>query len=143
MVMSKPQACEATMNNKTMIRLILTVALGIAVGNVPSVYAQSTLGGARQQQNKIGGVAKPAPVVGGATVHAYSPPPPKPPVVNLANKPGAPTAGSIRPLGQTAGNTPPHPVFIPPNKGKSNTVVIPSSNLKCSGGACTSRGVKP
>ena len=121
-------------------------ALALAVSDTG--FAQSTLGGARQPQNKIGGVAKPAPVVGGATVHAYAPPPPKPPgpVINLANKPGAPTPGSIgaaRPLGQTAGNTPPHPVFTPPNKAKTNTVVNSPSNLKCSGGACTSRGVRP
>ena len=132
--------------NNTTIRLMLTAALGLAITNVPSVDAQTTLGGARPQQNKIGGLAKPAPVVGGATVHAYAPVPPKPPVVNFANKPGTTSPGSIgavRPLGQTAGNPPPHPLFTPPNKGKSNTVVGASSNLKCSGGACTSRGVKP
>ena len=136
------------MNNNTMIRLLLTAVLGIAAANISQAQAQSTLGGARQPQNKIGGVAKPAPVVGGATVHAYSPPPPKPPgpVVNLANKPGTPTPGStgaIRPLGQTAGNPPRHPLFTPPSKGKSNTVVSSTSNLKCSGGACTSHGAKP
>ncbi|WP_298254747.1 hypothetical protein [Bradyrhizobium sp.] len=134
------------MNEKTTI-LMLTAALGLAIANVPSVDAQTTLGGARPQQNKIGGVAKPAPLVGGATVHAYSPAPPKPAgaVVNLANKPGTTPPGSIgtvRPLGQTAGNPPPHPAFTPPNRGKSNTVVGASSNLKCSGGACTSRGAK-
>lgn len=135
------------MNKKTTIRLMLTAALGLAMVNVSSADAQTTLGGARPQQNKIGGVAKPAPVVGGATVHAYSPPPPKPrAVVNLANKPGTPTPGStgaVRPLGQTAGNPPPHPVFTPPGKGKSNTVVGASSNLKCSGGSCTLHGAKP
>ena len=137
------------MNNKTktMIRLMLSATLGIAAIDVSQVQAQSTLGGARPQQSKIGGVAKPAPVVGGATVRAYSPPPPKPPgpVVNLASKPGTPTPGSIgvvRPLGQAAGNTPPHPVFTPPNNGKTNTVPGSSSSLKCSGGACTLRGAK-
>jgi hypothetical protein len=105
-------------------------------------FAQSTLGGAKPQQNKIGGVAKPAPVVGGATAHATSPlGPPKPgPVVNLANRPGALTVGSTgasKPPSQTAGNT--HVPFT----GKSGTVVSASSNLKCAGGACTSRGPKP
>jgi hypothetical protein len=39
---------------------------GVGVSLVASVQAQSTLGGAKPQQNKIGGFAKPAPVIGGA-----------------------------------------------------------------------------
>ena len=135
------------MTSKMTIGLLLTAALGIAMAEVPSACAQSTLGGARNQQNRIGGVAKPAPVVGGASVRAYAPPPPKPPTpaINLANRPGAPgpgSVGAVRPLGQTVGNTSPHPVFTPPNKMKTNTVVGSSPTLKCSGGACMARGVR-
>ncbi len=129
--------------NNTTIGLMLTAALGLAIADVPSVYAQTTLGGAKPQQGKIGGVAKPAPVVGGATVHAYAPPPPpKPPgpVVNLANKPGMPKPGATTPSALAATNTrvPNAPVMMPmPNKdGKV-------ANLKCVSGACMSRGTKP
>ena len=124
----------------------LVGALALTVSDTS--FAQSTLGGAKQQQNKIGGVAKPPPVVGGAIVHTALPPnPPKPaPVVNLANKPGALTQGSSigstglsNPSGQTAGNTAPHPPLTPPGKGGA----VVSSNLKCAGGACASKGVKP
>lgn len=123
---------------------LLAGALALTVSDMG--FAQSTLGGAKPQQNKIGGIAKPAPVVGGAAVHTYSPPAqPKPgPVVNLANKPGALTPGATalsKPPGQTAGNTAPHPPFVPPGKGSA--VVSASSNLKCAGGACASKGVKP
>jgi len=130
----------------TTIRLISAVAFGVAIAATPQAHAQSTLGGAKPQQNKIGGGAKPAPVVGGATVHAYTPPPPKPgPVVNIA-KPGTPPAtpgsmGTSRLSGQAAGASAPHPPVTPPGKG--NTVVSSSSNLKCSGGACSQRGPKP
>jgi hypothetical protein len=123
---------------------LLAGALAWAVSDTG--FAQSTLGGAKPQQNKIGGIAKPPPVVGGATVHTPSPPNPPKPVVNLANKPGALTQGSSMgstglstPPGQTAGNAAPHPPLTPPGKG--GTVV--SSNLKCAGGACVSKGVKP
>ena len=123
---------------------LLVGTLALAVSDTG--FAQSTLGGAKQQQNKIGGVAKPPPVVGGAIVHTALPPnPPKPaPVVNLANKPGALTPGSTglsNLSGQTAGNTAPHPPFTPPGKGSA--VVSASSNLKCAGGACASKGPKP
>ncbi len=122
----------------------LVGALALAVSDAG--FAQSTLGGAKPQQNKIGGIAKPPPVVGGATVHTYSPPTPsKPgPVVNLANKPGTLTPGSTalsKPPGQTAGNAMQHPPFTPPGKGSA--VVTASSNLKCAGGACASKGPKP
>src|ERR1700744_4563039 len=76
------------MNKQAMIQLILASAFGITVASASPVQAQSTLGGAKTQQNKIGGVAKPTPVVGGATIHTPPPGPPKTsPVVNLA-KPG-------------------------------------------------------
>ena len=136
------------MTIRAMAAALLAGALALAVSD--RGFAQSTLGGAKPQQNKIGGIAKPPPVVGGATIHATSPPnPPKPgPVVNLANKPGALTqgssmgsTGSSKLSGQTAGNTAPHPPFTP--SGKGGTVVSASSNLKCAGGACMSKGPKP
>jgi hypothetical protein len=128
------------MNIRALAAPFLIGALALAVSDAG--FAQSTLGGSKPQQNKIGGVAKPPPVVGGATVHTASPPtPPKPgPVINLANKPG-PTPGSTgatMPQGPTANNARPNPPVTPPsNKGAK------IANLKCSGGACTSKGPKP
>ena len=130
------------MKNTTMIRLMLAGVLGIAAANIPSAYGQSTLGGAKQQQNKIGGVAKPAPTLGGATVHTSTPPAPKPPgpTVNQASKPGStgtptPTT-TANALGQAPQPTPP----VATSK-KSGAVV--TNNMKCSGGACTSVVPKP
>ena len=118
---------------------IFLLAGGLALAASDMGYAQTTLGGAKPQQNRIGGVAKPPPVVGGAAVHAYSPPPPKP-VVNLANKPGTQKPGATTPSALAATNTrvPNAPVMTPiPNKdGKV-------ANLKCVSGACMSRGTKP
>lgn len=136
MMVSKPLACEATMNNTTMIRLMLAGVLGIAAASIPPAHAQSTLGGAKQQQNKIGGVAKPAPVVGGATVHTATPPAPKSP--GLAGKPGptgTPTT-TANALGQAQQPTPPVTT-----SRKSGAVV--TNNMKCAGGACTSVVPKP
>src|ERR1700761_7035110 len=87
--------------------LACTLTIGISAAN-----AQSTIGGARQQQNKIGGVAKPQPVVGGATVHANTPP--KTGAVVSMSRPGtspgtAGAAGASTQPGQTAGNTRPNP----------------------------------
>jgi len=129
--------------NSTTMKWMLTGALGIFIANVAPADAQSTLGGAKTQQNKIGGVAKPAPVIGGAAIHTPSPPtPPKPgPVVNIAKpgSPGTPTPGTT---GNTAamGQTPrPNPPVTPPNKGGP----VVTSNLKCASGACVSKGPKP
>jgi hypothetical protein len=132
--------CEALMDNKTIIGLMLAGALGISVAGSSSADAQSTLGGAKPQQNKIGGVAKPAPVVGGANVHAPSPPPPPKSVVSTT-KPGTTTAGTTANAtvqGPTS-TTRPNPSITPPNKGGA----VVTSNLKCSGGACASKGTKP
>ena len=74
--------------NTPMIRLTLAAAFGIAIAS--PAFAQSTLGGAKTQQNKIGGLAKPAPVIGGAVTHTPSPPKPGP-VVNTV-KPTSPGA---------------------------------------------------
>ena len=126
------------MNSSTM-KWMLTGALGIFIAGVVPVQAQSTLGGAKTQQNKIGGVAKPAPVIGGAAIHTPPPTPPKP-VVNIA-KPGStgvtPTANTAA-LGQAPGPRP-NPPITPPNKGGP----VVTSNLKCASGACVSKGPKP
>jgi hypothetical protein len=126
------------------IRLMLAGSLGIAIAGVSPAWAQSTLGGAKTQQNKIGGVAKPAPVVGGAVIHTPPPPnPPKPgPVVNTvkSTSPGVTTPGltSNAALNQPAGPRP-NPPVTPPNKGGP----VVTSNLKCANGVCTSKGQKP
>jgi hypothetical protein len=137
------------MNNKAMIGWMLAGALGVSVAGLSSADAQSTIGGAKTQQNKIGGAAKPPPVVGGAIKPITPPGPPKPgPVIGLAkpNSPtGMPTPGSTgsatRPI-QTLAAPKPNPPVTPPNKGKT-VVTASSSNLKCGSGACTSRGPKP
>ena len=133
------------MNSKAKIGLILAGALGISAAGFSPACAQSALGGAKTQQNKIGGVAKPAPVIGGAT-HASSPPPtaPKPgPVAGLV-KPGSPgtvTPGATgaTPPGPTAGNTRPNPPVTAPSK----SAAVVTSNTKCGSGACASKGTKP
>ena len=133
------------MNNKSMIGLMLAGAFGIAGADLSSATAQSTLGGAKIPQNKIGGVAKPAPVIGGA-IHPSSPPATPKPVIGMA-KPGSPgpvtpgISGSAMASGRTSGAPKQNPPVTPPNKGKP--VVTASSNLRCSSGACSSRGPKP
>ena len=122
----------------TTIRLMLTAALGLAIAHAPSAFAQSTLGGAKPQQNKIGGVAKPAPSLGGAALHA-PPPPPKPNPVIGTVKPastGVTPTTTANALGQTPHPTPP---ITTPKKGSA----VVTSNMKCAAGACTSRVPKP
>lgn len=132
--------------NKTTSGWLLACALGIAAIGLFPADAQTTLGGAKPQQNKIGGVAKSPPAVGGATTHTYTPPPKPGPVIGMS-KPGSTGAampgatGALTQSGQTASNPRPNPPLKPPGKGSS--VVTASSNLKCSSGACTSKGVKP
>jgi hypothetical protein len=115
-------------------------AVGLAISD--STFAQSTLGGAKTPQNKIGGAAKAAPVVGGANLRTSSPPaPPKPGVTATATKPGsAPASPGIMPSGQThaAGNVRPNPPAVT-SPNRSATI----ANLKCASGACTARGGKP
>jgi hypothetical protein len=133
-------------NNVTMTWMVVAT-LGIFIADVAPLAAQSTLGGAKTQQNKIGGVAKPAPVIGGAAIHTPPPPtPPKPgPIVGAGQvkpgSPGAPTPGAIgtMPPGPTAGEPRPNPLVTPSNKGGP----VVTSNLKCGSGACASRGPKP
>jgi hypothetical protein len=130
------------MNNTTR-QWMAIGALGIFIASVAPADAQSTLGGAKTQQNKIGGVAKPAAVIGGATIHTPAPPtPPKPgPVVNIAKpaSPGAvtPTANTAA-LSQAPGPRPTPPV-TPPSKGGA----IATSNVKCSSDTCGPKGQKP
>ena len=133
------------MNNSVTIKRMLVCVLGIFIANVSSADAQSTLGGAKPQQNKLGGVAKPAPVIGGATIHTPSPPTlPKPgPVAGLAKPTSTgtvtPGATGATPPGPTAGNTRPNPPVTPPSK----SAAVVTSNLKCGSGACVSKGPKP
>ena len=119
--------------NARFIRLMLAGALGLAVASTSPVLAQTTLGGAKNQQNKIGGVAKPAPVVGGSAIRT------PPPVI-----------GTVKPMGTATPNATTNPLTQPPGPRPSPPVVAPkpaspvvTSNLKCANGACTSRGVKP
>jgi hypothetical protein len=129
--------------NGTTMKWMLLGTLGIFIANGAPADAQSTLGGAKTQQNKIGGVAKPAPVIGGAAIHTPPPTPPKP-VVNIA-KPGSsgtPTPGTTGNTAAAMGQTPgprPNPPVTPPNKGGA----VVTSNLKCASGACASKGPKP
>ena len=131
------------MNSKATIGPTLVCVLAIAAVGISPVCAQTALGGAKTQQSKLGGVAKPAPMIGGATVKPVSPPsPPKPaPVVGMA-KPNA--LGTPAPVSTGNGATPvaarPNPPVTPPNKGGT---VVTTSNLKCGSGACTSRVAKP
>jgi hypothetical protein len=131
--------------NKTTIGWMLACALGIAIAGISPSDAQSTLGGAKPQQNKIGGVAKPPVVVGGATTHATTPPtPPKPAPVIGMTKPGSPTpaaTGASSPPAQTAGNPRPNPPPTPSNK--SSVVVTASSTPKCASGTCPPKSPRP
>jgi hypothetical protein len=136
------------MNNGATIKWMLVWALGISAAGLSSADAQSTIGGAKTQQNKIGGAAKPAPAIGGAVKPIAPPSPPKPgPVAGLA-KPASPTGvptpgstGSATTPGPTPTAAKPNPPITPPNKGK--TVVTASSTPKCGSGACASKAAKP
>src|ERR1700753_3389849 len=125
--------------NNTTLKWMLNGALGIFIASVVPLQEQSTLGGAKTQQNKIGGVAKPAPVIGGAAIHTPPPTPPKP-VVNIAKpaSPGVTPTANTAALGQ-APRPRAKPPAPPPNKGGA----VVTSNLKCASGACVSKGPKP
>ncbi len=132
------------MKNKAILRCMLAGAVAISAAS--PAFAQTALGGSKPQQNKIGGAAKPAPVVGGATIHTPSPAvSPKPAATVAITKPGSPggtptpgTLGTSTP-GQTisAANSRLNP---PPTIQPKSTK---SANLKCASGACTARGAKP
>jgi hypothetical protein len=140
-ILTQRKASEVlAMKNEAILRCMLAGALAISVAS--PTFAQSTLGGAKTPQNKIGGAAKAAPVVGGANLRTSSPPaPPKPGVTATATKPGsAPASPGIMPSGQThaAGNVRPNPPAVT-SPNRSATI----ANLKCASGACTARGGKP
>jgi hypothetical protein len=140
-VLSKLFERGAAMNSATMIRLMLVGSLGLAVAIASPAWSQTTLGGAKTQQNKIGGGAKPAPAVGGAAVHTPSPPPPpKPAVVNTVKPVGTVAPGTTTSAGLSQSPGPrPNPPVTPPKPGGA----VVTSNLKCANGVCTSKGVKP
>lgn len=133
------------MNHKAMIGWTLAGVLAVAVAGISPADAQSALGGPKTQQIKIGGAAKPPPVVGGSIKPITPPSPPKPgPVVGIARPnslAGTPPsiAGGTTP-GLASAPTRQNPPVMSPNKGKTVTA---SSNLKCASGACTSRGPRP
>jgi hypothetical protein len=132
---------RGTAMNTPMIRLTLAAAFGIAVATASPAFAQSTLGGAKPQQNKIGGVAKPAPVVGGAVIH--TPPPPKPGAVVNTVKPTSPGVVTPSTTANAGLNQPPGPRPNPPVTAPKPVGPVVTSNMKCANGACTSRGPKP
>jgi hypothetical protein len=145
MIFEARAARGTAMNTATTIKWTLACVLTVAVGGIPKAYAQSALGGAKTQQVKIGGAAKPAPVVGGSIKPITPPGPPKPgPVIGLtkANSlAGTPPAiGNGTTPGQTSAAARQNPPVMPPNKGKT---VAASSNLKCASGTCISRGPRP
>ncbi len=139
------------MNRAIFGMMVLGASLGaFAMNGVDPLFAQNALGGpTKPKQNSIGGAAKPAPVIGGAT---HNPVVTKPVTIGNVTKPGSigtptPGAGGTTP-GLTANAMLPgtstarqNPPVTPPNKGK--TVVSTTSNLKCGGGACVTRGAKP
>ncbi len=136
------------MNSKATIGPTLACALAVVAMDISLACAQSALGGAKTQQNKLGGVAKPAPMIGGAVIKPVSPPgPPKPgPVIGLTkpnslSTPAPGSTGNGATPGQISGAARQNPPLTTPNK--TSTVVTTSSNLKCGSGACTSRVVKP
>ena len=139
MMVSKLKPARGTAMNNATLKWMAIGALVIFVANVAPADAQSTLGGAKTQQNKLGGVAKPAPVIGGAAIHTPPPTPPKP-VVNIAKpaSPGVTPTANTAALGQAPGPRPNPPVTAP-NKGGP----VVTSNLKCASGACASKGPKP
>ena len=63
------------MNNATTMKWMAMACSASSSAGIAPADAQSTLGGAKTQQNKIGGAAKPAPVLGGALPHAPASPP--------------------------------------------------------------------
>jgi hypothetical protein len=128
------------MDARTTKRLTLAAAVGITLAIASPAWSQTTLGGAKTQQNKIGGVAKPAPVVGGTAVHTPSPPPPPKPAVVNAVKP----VGTVTPSTTSAGlSQPPGPRPNPPVTPPKPGGAVVTSNLKCANGVCTSKGPKP
>jgi hypothetical protein len=134
------------MNNKAMIGWMLACVIGVAIAGLSPADAQSTIGGAKTQQNKIGGAAKPPPVVGGAVKSITPASPLKPGPVAGRAKPNSPAGtppaiGNGMTPGQSSAALKPNPPVTPPNKG--NTVVTASSTPKCTPGTCAPKAPKP
>jgi len=136
------------MKNRTMVAAFVLGALAVGVSD--SASAQSAIGGpAKTKMNTVGGAAKPAPAVGGATTPKPTSVVAKPNTVGGVTKQssviGTPTAGSnagaMTPssTGATAKQNPP---VTPPKKNKP-VVLTTSTNLKCASGACVAKGTKP
>jgi hypothetical protein len=140
------------------IRAIVTASLFsvLLVAFSSPGLTQTAVGGAtKMKPNTVGGMAKPAPALGGAAAPASVGT--KPATVGNSTKPGpaiaTPTAGSTgnaaaagangnaATQGAAASAARQNLAATPPNKGK--TVVGTTSNLKCGGGACVVRGAKP
>jgi hypothetical protein len=131
------------------IRAIVTAslfsALSIAVSS-PGLTQTAVGGATKTKQNTVGGMAKPAPALGGAVAPASVGT--KPASVGNATRPGpavgattAGSAGNAATQGAAASAARQNLTATAPNKGK--TVVGTTSNLKCGGGACVVRGAKP
>jgi hypothetical protein len=140
------------------IRAIVTASLfsAFSIAFSSPGLTQTAVGGAtKTKQNTVGGIAKPAPALGGAVAPASVGT--KPATAGNAIKPGpvvgTPTAGSTgnatatgasgnaAAQGAAASAARQNLAATAPNKGK--TVVGTTSNLKCGGGACVVRGAKP
>ena len=82
----------------------VTGVLGISIASVAHRFKRRRRWAGPAQQNKIGGVAKPAPVIGGAAIHTPPPPTPPKPVVNFAKpaSPGVTPTANTAALGQVS-----------------------------------------
>jgi hypothetical protein len=138
-----------SMKNTAMLKLTVLAALlgAFAIGFSYSASAQNALGGAaKTKQNTVGGMAKPAPVLGGATTPGPVTGAIKPNTVGGVTKQtsvgGTPTPGSTGSAtpSSTVSAAKQNPPVPPPNKGGT---VVTSSNLKCAAGACVAKGKKP
>jgi hypothetical protein len=142
------------MKIRVTVSALVLIALSIAVSK--PAMAQNAIGGAvKTKPNTIGGLAKPAPVLGGASSPASVGAKPaavgnviKPNVVGVAPTPGSTgsavtngATGNAATSGTAAAMARPNPSSTAQNKAK--TVGSTISNLKCGGGACVARGTKP
>jgi hypothetical protein len=131
------------MKIRAIISALLFGTLSVAVSHVS--LAQNAVGGApKTKPNIVGGVAKPAPALGGAakSTAGFTKPATVGGVTKQGSAIGTSTTGLTGNATSLGGSTAkPNPPVTPPNKG--GTVVTTTSNLKCGGGACVARGTKP
>jgi len=140
--MLRPKAADrdkvAPMKITTMAMILLFATLAVSASQ-PGL-AQNAVGGAtKTKQNTVGGVAKPGPVLGGASTPALVST--KPGVVGMT-KPNPVTsmpAATSNAASLTGSTAKPNPPATPPNKGGA---VATFSNLKCATGACVAKGGK-